>query len=140
MQFLPESNDKSNSCRLQHDEDQVKDVLQQLGELNAIFYITRLGKFKAENQRPRTVMMKFSNDWVVRKCLAMRCLLNDYRHRVFISRSLSTAELVDKKAILKKRYELIQAGTTRKKHSKIQIFKIQIFKLFLNGLVVSLDE
>ena len=106
IQNLPEPTDNTQLKRMESDENLVSDVLKLLNEWDRhnVSSIKRLGQFKSTNTRPRSVLVKFSNEWTPSKILKKAQLLKEFRTPVFISKSLTSDELALEKLILKKRW------------------------------------
>ena len=83
-----------------------------------------MGQFKSTNTRPRSVLVKFSNEWTASKILKKAQLLKEFRTPVFISKSLTSDELALEKIILKKRWELINSGNPKQ---DLQTRNLQLF-------------
>ena len=131
---IPEVNATDVASRMDGEGNAIKDILSHLGENSVgIENIYRLGKFRAENSRPRTLLVKLNNEWATRKILAKSHLLKNYGLSVFISKSLSSAErLVEQKLLLKRR-ELIESGVQRSQ------LRIRNNKLFNDNVEVPLS-
>ena len=91
IQGIPEPKNLSNAKRLEHDEEHLKNILETLGEWdkNNINLVKRLGPFNEQSDRPRSLIVKFSNEWTARKCLTKGYKLRNYDYPVFINKSLS---------------------------------------------------
>lgn len=136
IQGVPECNENSFAKRTEHDESEMSRILHTLGESssNQVASLFRLGKFVKDARRPRSILVKFTSEWAARKCLAKSHLLKNFEYPIFVSKSLSKEEVIQEKTILKKRYELISAGTHQKAH-----FKIRNLKLYYKNEIVPLD-
>ena len=134
IQNLPEPTDNTQLKRMESDENLVSDVLKHLNEWDRykVSSIKRLGQFKSTNTRPRSDLVKFSNEWTASKVLKKAQLLKEFRTPVFISKSLTSDELALEKLILKKRWELINSGTPK------QDLKILNLQLFHKDIVVDI--
>ena len=92
----------------------------------------RLGKFAEDKKRP--ILVTFNSVWDARICLT-----KDIENKLFetnqilIVRALSGEEQDIEKAILKKRFELVQSGIDKPQ------LKIRNLKLYNNGQLVTLD-
>ena len=93
----------------------------------------RLGKFKTENIRPRTLIVTFASVWDQRKVISQCFQLKSYSEKIFISPELSTEDKIKEKKLLNKRWQLIQSGVER------QQLKIKNLRLFNNQNEVHLD-
>lgn len=115
IQGIPESNETSQFKRMQSDESTISEILEHLNEWDPsnISSIKRLGPFKASNNRPRSILVKFANEWTASKCLRKAHFLKTFKSPVFLSKSLSSDELALEKRVLKKRWELISNGTPK---------------------------
>ena len=133
IQNLPEPTDNTQLKRMESDENLVSDVLKHLNEWDRHNISSkRLGPFKSTNTRPRSVLVKFSNEWTASKVLKKAQLLKEFRTPVFISKSLTSDELALEKLILKKRWELVNSGTPK------QDLKIRNLQLFHKDIVVDI--
>ena len=94
----------------------------------------RLGKFNPENKHPRTLLVTFSSVWDRSKILQSCSLLKNYKYTVFVSPELSSKDKIVHKAILKKRWQLIQSGTDRNQ------LKIRNLKLFKDNVEVDIES
>ena len=93
----------------------------------------RLGKFKTENIRPRTLIVTFASVWDQRKVISQCFQLKSYSEKIFISPELSNEDKIKEKKLLNKRWQLIQSGVER------QHLKIKNLRLFNNQNEVDLD-
>ena len=83
---IPEYNSVSDirpnrSEIFEHDEKSIKDTLENLGfeDPSSIFSSAqRLGKFSSTNIRPRTILVKFNNEYIAEKILSRALKLKDY--------------------------------------------------------------
>ena len=105
-----------------HEEKSIGDVLNHLGvDRDTVASAFRLGPFNRGSQRPRTLVVRFNNEFTVNKILARSSMLStfkgnyrDSQYDVFISKSLTRAEQSKEKMALKKRRELIDSGVDAK--------------------------
>jgi len=125
---------KKHMERQKHDFENVEKIIKHLERPNAkVTDCFRLGKFKKENNRPRTLLVTFSSVWDRNVILQSGYMLATFPDKVFISPALTTEDIETEKKILKKRYALIKSGTDRKE------IKIRGLKLYVNGDPVELD-
>jgi len=113
----------------------IQNILAHINETN--IHITdcfRMGKFKADSQRPRTLLVTLSSVWDKRKILSKTTLLSNFGPKIFISPALSPSEINIEKRILKKRWELISKGVERKN------IKIRSLKLFVNDEEIDFES
>ena len=74
------------------------------------------------------------NPWFLRKCLAKSYKLQDYEHRIYFKKYLTSSERSVEKKLLAKRYELLQSGEYERKQ-----FRIRKLELFYNGVKIPVD-
>ena len=134
IQNLPEPTDNTQLKRMESDENLVSDVLKHLNEWDRhnVSSVKRLRQFKSTNTRPRSVLVKFSNEWTASKVLKKAQLLKEFRTPVFVSKSLTSDELALEKLILKKRWELINSGIPK------QDLKVRNLQLFHKDIVLDI--
>ena len=98
--------------------------------------IRRLGKFNADNNKPRSLLVTFSNPWAVRKFLARTYRMKRHNEEnntnIFVNRSLSKEEQQKRKDCLANSWKLIS-----EEHYDKTKFKIINLKLFYNGNKIS---
>jgi len=117
------------------EETELKKILSFMNLGNVLISdFFRLGKFKAENKRDRTMLVTFQSVWDRRKILSSSYLLKDYEKAVFISPELTAEEKLIERKVLKKRYELIQSGIKREN------IKIRNLKLFHDNVEVKIED
>ena len=103
---------------IEADKNKLQDVLKYLDNSN----------FNIENStRPRLLLVRFSSEWDVRKCLSRAYKLKNYPSKIFISKSLSKDDQATKRKLLEKRYQLISEGVPREE------LRIRGLKLLRNG-------
>ena len=102
---------KSKDSRKRHELD-----LEEVNQLFAFLTINaevtdfkRLGKFE-DASKPRTIIVKLSNDWQKRLILVSLAKLKHYEKTVYVSKELSPNELPAENKLLKQRRELIDNG------------------------------
>ena len=117
-------------------KEHLKNVLETIGEWdkNNINLVKRLGPFKEQSDHPRSLIVKFSNEWTARKCLTKGYKLRNYDYPVYINKSLSKEEVVLEKRVLKKRWELMQKGIP-----KVEL-KINNLKLFHDNVEIIIQS
>ena len=76
--------------------------------------VFRVGQRVATATRPRTIILRFANEWSAQKCLAKSYWLKEFDYPVFVSKSLNKAEIKIENRLLKKRKLLIDSGVPRK--------------------------
>ena len=69
------------------------------------------------------------NSWFLRKCLAKSYELQDYKHRIYFKKYLTSSERSVEKKLLAKRYELLQGDEYERKQ-----FRNRKLELFYNGV------
>ena len=112
----------------------VEKIFGYLTEPLTIWNMKRLGSFKKDRNRPRTIIVTLPHVWDVRKVLSKAPLLKNYVSKVYLSKSLSHPEIVMENAILKKRRELIESGIPK------EALKIRSLKLLKDGEVVNIES
>jgi len=121
--------------RFEYECTYVKRILSHLNENNInITDCFRLGKFKKDAHRPRTLLVTLTSIWDKRKILSKATLLSTFGENIFISPALSPSEINIEKKILKKRWQLISDGTDRKQ------IKIKNLKLFVNEKEINIEN
>ena len=103
--------------RVAHDHDSVVEVVQALGsslDQQSIRDYFRIGKYSKEKSRP--ILIKLARVQSVTSILSNRKKLSeDPKHRkISIKRDMSKQERQNERLLLKERYQLIEAGTSRK--------------------------
>ena len=89
------NSDKSGQYRkklLDHDYHSLSDILDFIGESPTIVDLRRIGKFKPDQKRPRTLLVCLSNPWDVKKILSKGYKLKEYGKPIFLSRALNREE------------------------------------------------
>ena len=86
-----------------------------------------LGKYRSNATRPRTLLVRFKNPWLVRKLLAKSYILKGYSDRIYLSRELTVDEKKVESRILSERYKLVQTGISNDR------LRVRDFKLYLDG-------
>ena len=71
------------------------------------------------------------NSWFLRKCLAKSYELQDYKHRIYFKKYLTSSERSVEKKLLPKRYELLQGDEYERKQ-----FRNRKLELFYNGVKI----
>jgi len=111
--------------RQQYDFEQIDKIIKHIGKNNVkVTDSFRLGKFKKENKRPRSILVTFSSVWDRNIVLQSAFTLSSYDVEVYISPALTVTEMEIEKKLLKKRRELIDSGIERK---TIKIRKMQLY-------------
>jgi len=111
----------------------VKKILKHMKKEFPITDCFRLGKYKAGQSKPRSLLVTFSSVWDRNVVLQNANSLSTFEETVFVSPALSPEEIKIEKQILKKRYDLIQSGVAKKD------LKIKNLKLFMKDKQVELD-
>ena len=91
---------------MEHDEKHLETILETFGEWDksSLAGVKRLGPFKQDAPRPRSLLVVFKNAWTARKCLMKGHLLRNHAYPVFICKSLTKDEETIEKRLLKKRW------------------------------------
>ena len=129
---VAESPEKYNLNQKLNDKEAVDEILADIGLNAKSSDCMRLGKFAEHKKRP--ILVTFNSVWDARICLS-KAIENKFfeTNRILIVRALSRDEQEIEKAILKKRFELVQSGIDRSQ------LKIRNLKLYNNGQLVTLD-
>ena len=94
-----------------------QDLAKVVAALSAIKDCFRLGKFKPQNPKPRSILVKLIRVADVHKILSNR---GQCRHPIFIKHDMSPEERHRESILLKERWNLIQTGIPK---SSIRIYK-----------------
>ena len=84
----------------------------------------RIGKRKDDSPRPRPIILRFHSTFDTRLILAKAYQLKTFNMPVFISKSLSTAEQVQMRKLLKKRHEISTNEGIPKNELRIRNLKL----------------
>ena len=117
---------KNKLERYNINKDKINNLLSQM-EINDanIEDIFPVGKYSSDKNR--TLIVTFSSVWDKRRILSNRHFLKNFTQKIFVSPVLSPTDQIIENSILKKRRELIEAGTSR------STIKIKDLKLFVNN-------
>ena len=85
----------------------------------------RMGRYKTENERPRSLVVTLTSVWDKNKIIQNSHLLKTYKNKIFISSELTSTERIVERKLLKKRWELIQSGVARK---DLKIRNLKLYK------------
>ena len=125
---IPESSG-NRAAQIENDAKYVKSILENLEEYypSEIETVYRAGKKRNTDgsNRPRNLIVLFRSQWLAEKCISKGYMLKDHSIRVFISRSLTKEEQELEQHVLKKRAELIKAGTPRE---QLRIRNLKLYK------------
>lgn len=132
LKGLKEEENQNSIQRHEKDLAAIKAMFAYLNQDQVIILdIFRIGKF--DNNKHRMIMIKLTSVWDVRKILAKAYLLKEYKvPGLYIERGLSEDEKEKQKKIMKKRWEMMQQGTSRAD------IKIRNMKLFVNNQEVKI--
>ena len=127
---LPELQGNNNSAKPEAELQKVNHILKHLEVGNiAIKNLWRIGVFN--QSRTRTMILQLNSIWDVRLLLSNAKKLVNYDIKgLFLRPDLSAAELVKEKAVLKQRWDLIQAGVPKTS------LKIKSFKLYRDNVLI----
>ena len=129
------TSEASKFSRIEREIDYIKTIFCHLGVDSAtISDHHRLGKFSTDRSRPRDILITLTSVWDVKKILASAHKLKTFKDKIFVSAGLSFDEQKLFKAILQKRYNLINGGAAR------QSIKIRSLKLYHNDKIVPIEE
>ena len=89
---VPEPSNQILQDRTDSNIQAVREDMEYLGEPvnEPISDSFRLGKSRSEATRPRTLLVRFKNPWLVRKLFAKSHILKDYSDRIYLSSLLLT--------------------------------------------------
>lgn len=131
----PEDTSRTKQSKiLEHEANEVTRILAHLDENPNITDIKRLGQFKPEGGRARTVLVTVSSPWDTRKILSKAPKLKSYDQMIFISAALTKEEYEKERLLLKKRRELINNGILQRD------LRIIDLNLYLRGKIVPVDQ
>ena len=126
---VPELSNQKMHDRMDSDFQAVRKVMEYLGELGnePITDSFRLGKYRSDATRPRTLLVMFKNPWLVRKLLAKSYILKDYSDSIYLSRELTVDEKKLESRILFERYKLVETGISKNR------LRVRDLNLYLDG-------
>ena len=104
---IEEMKSKDSRKRHEHDLEEVNKLFALLTINAEVTDLKRLGKFEEDASKPRTIIVKLSNDWRKRLILVSLAKLKHYEKTVYVSKELSPNELLAENKLLKQRRELI---------------------------------
>ena len=104
---IEEMKSKDSRKRHEHDLEEVNKLFAFLTINAEVTDLKRLGKFEEDASKPRTIIVKLSNDWQKRLILVFLAKLKHYEKTVYVSKELSPNELLAENKLLKQRRELI---------------------------------
>ena len=107
---LPELDNKNPAEIIKAETAAVERVFNHLSEPLTICNLKRLGAYKKERSRPRTLLITLPRVWDVRKVLSKAPMLKSYNEKVYLSKGLGEMEIKAENAALKRRRELINEG------------------------------
>ena len=110
---LLELDSKSSRDRHEHDLEEVNKLFAFLTVEAKITVLKRLGK-NEEGKRPRTIVVKVSNEWQKRLILMSLAKLKNYDKTLFVSKELSPSEFLIENKLLMKRRTMIDTGVSAK--------------------------
>ena len=127
----------------EHEEEQLGSAMKILGvEAKEISSFRRLGAYNPDKQRPRPLLVKFTQEYFAEKILARAAAFKNYEptynektYSIFVSKSLNLEEQKLEQKLLKKRRELLDSGEVEPKD-----LKIRKGTLYSKGVAVKLDE
>ena len=119
-----EDTEKTRAENTEEENSKVIDILKHLKVNPTISNIERIGKFRKETKRPRTLPVTLQQAWDVRLILSRAKSLKDLDQKIYISKSLSTEELIIENELLKKRREMINSGIEA---SKLRIRSLKLY-------------
>ena len=124
---VPELSNQKLHDRMDSDIQAVRKVMEYLGEPGnePITDSYRLGKYQSDATRPRTLLLRFKNPWLVRKLLVKSYILKDYCNRIYLSRELTVDDKKLESRILSEQYELVETGISKDR------LRVRDLKLYL---------
>ena len=129
---IPESIKTTRLERQLHDKSEIEKVISSLDVTGKVVDCHRLGTYNSS--KTRTILVSFDSPWDARKCLSQAIQSKLYQSNgILVLRGLSASELQTERALLKKRYELIESGVARSE------LKIRNNKLFRGNLEITLN-
>ena len=112
---LPEPADvQSQSERLERDKSAVDALLKHINVTCQVTDVRRLGKSNDTPNKPRPLVFSVQNPWDKRLIFASLGKLKSYGTKLFVSNELTFEESKMEQVALKRRKELIEAGTDKK--------------------------
>ena len=126
---VPEPSNQKLHDRMDSDIQAVRKFMEYLGEPGnePITDSFRLGKYRSDATRPRTLLVRFKNPWLVRKLLAKSYILKDYSDRIYLSKELTVDKKKLESRILSERYKLVETGISKER------LRVRDLKLYLDG-------
>ena len=136
IQGIPEDPNKTKGENLFPTNDEVNDLLCSIGANAHVKEIQRLGKFRNDREKPRSVLVTLANEHETRITLAKsRKFRNNLVERsIYILPALTRNDALKENKMLKKRRELLDGGVPREK------LIIRNLELYNDGVKVQLDK
>ena len=125
LRGIEELKSKDSRERYEHDLEEVNKLFAFLTKNAKITDLKRLGKFEEDNTKPRTIIVKLSNECQKRLILVSLSKLKNYDKTVYVSKELNPNELQAENKLLKQRRELIDNGT---QPSNLRIRELKLYK------------
>ena len=112
--------------RLEYERNYIQDIFNFMG-LSTVSTADsfRMGRYKTENERPRSLVVTLTSVWDKNKIIQNSHLLKTYKNKIFISSELTSTEKIVERKLLKKRWELIQSGVARR---DLKIRNLKLYK------------
>ena len=120
---IPEGKGEFTS-NTEHEISQINSVFNHLNVNVKIKDLFRIGKKKDDSPRPRPITLRFHSTFDTRLILAKAYQLKTFSMPVFISKSLSTAEQVQMRKLLKNRHEISSNEGIAKNELRIRNLKL----------------
>jgi len=132
---IPEISEDINYIKRQQiEKEHIDKILKHIGKQQCkIIDCFRLGKYRKERQRSRSIIITFASVWDRNMVLQSAKNLSTFEEKIFISPALSPVEMEKEKKMLKKRWELINSGVDRKN------IKIKNLSLFVDDKEVEME-
>ena len=134
IQGIPEDHNKTKAENLVPTTDEVNEILSEIGVRPEVKELKRLGEFKRERKKPRTLLVTVANEHEARLALAKSIEHREElaKRNVYLLPALSKEDALKENLILKKRRELLTEGVPRDK------LKIRNLELFNDGAKVEI--
>ena len=134
LQGIPEDQNKTKAENLGPTTDEVNEILSEIGVRPEVKEVKRLGEFKRERKKPRTLLVTVANEHEARLALAK---IIEHRkelakRNIYLLPALSKEDALKENLILKKKRELLTEGVPRDK------LKIRNLELFNDGAKVEI--
>lgn len=121
---VPEIDVKNPIAKQLQEKESIENIISDLGANSEVADCRRLGRYDSSKNRP--VLVTFNNIWDKRKCLNLAIQKKYYNHkRILIIPELSPTDKLIEKALLRKRYDLINTGVDK---SRLRIRNLKLYQ------------